>query len=106
MQTLIGTSYPDRNGGNDDDEDWIYVLNGFLCEEFLQVFDNVMDVKYALENTHRVYGPDGLGQHYVFRDGNGDSLVVEFLGKETLLHLDFDDSGVTGYGIFTNEPPL
>ncbi|CAE7616494.1 cbh, partial [Symbiodinium microadriaticum] len=60
------------------------------------------EVAEALEHV-RIWGPDILAEHFVMRDANGMSLVVEMINGHKQVYLDAND-GVTGYGIMTNEP--
>jgi penicillin V acylase-like amidase (Ntn superfamily) len=110
MQTLIDTSYPPFP----QDPSVTTPVNAVVfCEWALASFSNTAEVKAALTAgadsspaKAAVYGADVLGQHFVLRDAQGASLVAEFLEGTTLLHDDGNDDGVTGFGIFTNEPPF
>jgi penicillin V acylase-like amidase (Ntn superfamily) len=116
MQTLIGSEYPDKPGGQEEEEDegtdsgssnstMTGVLNGFFCEWALSNYATAGEVADALRSTHVVYGPDALGQHFILRDAARNSIVIEFLKKQTLIHEDLDDAE-SGFGIVTNEPPF
>lgn len=52
----------------------------------------------------RIYGPPVLTEHFVVRDAEGKSLVIELINGKKQLYLDLNDGGETGYGIMTNEP--
>ena len=43
-------------------------------------------------------------QHFVARDALGLSAVFEFISGEPRVYDDFNDDGVTGWGVMTNEP--
>lgn len=112
MQTLLGTSYPLYPA---DPQNTVPVSNVVFCEWALATFSSTAEVKASLTPdptatgappAAAIYGPDLLGQHFVLRDANGASLVVECLNGVTLLHDDFNDGGLTGFGVFTNEPPF
>mmetsp|Transcript_12240 Transcript_12240/g.15739 ORF Transcript_12240/g.15739 Transcript_12240/m.15739 type:complete len:329 (+) Transcript_12240:113-1099(+) len=107
LQTLIGTSYP--KFPNDDDS--ITAIDvAIFCEWVLASFSSTTEVVETLQpsdNTKSKYivvGPDAFGSHFVVRDSQGSSAVIEFLNEETMIHYDNDD-GITGFGIMTNEPP-
>jgi choloylglycine hydrolase len=67
-----------------------------------QSFANVNEVAEALDNV-RIWGPQIVEEHFVMRDANGMSLVVELVDGKKKVYLDAND-GVSGYGIMTNEP--
>lgn len=94
--TLVGSEYQMPSVGKTN------VFFGVFCKWATQLFDNVEDVHNALENV-AIWGPEILSEHFVLRDANGASLVVELIDGEQHLYLDFND-GESGYGIMTNEP--
>jgi len=98
MQTLDGTQYPQKstNGTN--------VLNGFFCSYILARFASTAEVALAMPSI-TVWGPgEILAQHFVLRDAEGASLVLEWIGGVLRMYVDKNDDGKTGFGVFTNEP--
>ncbi len=116
FQTLLGSKYPSCPSA--DDRRTAAVPIDRFCEWALGEFSDVRDLKGALEGGDhaappraQVCGADALWEnHYVLRDRSGQSLVVEFLGGETVLRLDSNNNGgdndddADGFGVFTNEP--
>jgi choloylglycine hydrolase len=94
--TLVGSEYqsPSLRKTN--------VFFGVFCKWATQLFSNVEDVAAALEDVS-IWGPEILAEHFVLRDANGVSLVIELIGGEQHTYLDYNDKS-TGYGIMTNEP--
>lgn len=99
MQTLIGTDYPpiNPNGTN--------IMNAYFCRWAIGNFANVSQVKSALPHI-TVWGTNDLSQHFVVRDANGMSIVIEFMNKQMQIYEDNNDDGKTGFGVMTNEPPF
>eukprot|EP00930_Biecheleria_cincta_P098733 TRINITY_DN90387_c0_g1_i1.p1 TRINITY_DN90387_c0_g1~~TRINITY_DN90387_c0_g1_i1.p1 ORF type:complete len:351 (-),score=52.36 TRINITY_DN90387_c0_g1_i1:280-1332(-) len=100
--TLLGTKHPGRNESLDN------IDAGYMCQWALEGYGSVADLKAALSGVNFVEArdPDFKDQHWVFRDAYGHGLAVEFLAGRTEIYDDFNDGGKTGFGIFTNEPPL
>lgn len=94
--TLVGSEYqrPSLRKTN--------VFFGVFCKWATQLFDNVEDVRSALGDV-AIWGPEILSEHFVLRDANGVSLVLELIGGELHSYLDYND-GKSGFGIMTNEP--
>jgi penicillin V acylase-like amidase (Ntn superfamily) len=71
-----------------------------LCEWALGTCSSVTEFADALaNNTVTVVGPSVAGgQHYVLRDSDGTSAVVEFLNGRTVVTIDYNDNGATGFG--------
>eukprot|EP00656_Telonema_subtile_P017853 TRINITY_DN19629_c0_g1_i1.p1 TRINITY_DN19629_c0_g1~~TRINITY_DN19629_c0_g1_i1.p1 ORF type:complete len:344 (-),score=59.14 TRINITY_DN19629_c0_g1_i1:213-1244(-) len=101
LHALVNSSYPNKSNTPKD-------LDLFLfCTWALTNFKTAGDVKTALETGQvHLWSPAvQVGVHFVVRDSLGRGLVVEFIEGQTTLHQDNNDSGETGYGVFTNEPP-
>lgn len=101
LHVLLNSSYPAPSHTPKD-------LNLFyLCNWALSSFASAAEVKTALQKeVVHLWGPAGAGKtgvHFMLRDRYGLGLAVEFMGGETKLYDDRND-GVTGYGVFTNEP--
>ena len=94
--TLVGTEYqrPSPRKTN--------VFFGVFCKWATQLFDNAEDVHNALSEVS-IWGPEILSEHFVVRDANGVSLVIELVDGKQNLYLDYNDQS-SGYGIMTNEP--
>lgn len=105
MQTLITTKMPERLNASK-----VNLFIELFCQWALGGFADTDSLRAALTNSSRVHvygsavesGADG--QHYSLRDAKGRSLVVEWVGGSQQVYQDLDDSGVTGWGIMTNEP--
>lgn len=100
--TLLGTIHPDRNASLDN------IDAGYICQWALEGYDSVADLKVALNGVNFVAAknPGFQNQHWVFRDASGHGLAIEFLAGRMEVYDDLNDGGKTGFGVFTNEPPL
>lgn len=98
--TLLGSELPARNESLDN------IGAEYICQWALEGFGSVADVKAALPGVNfiKAKNPEYQQQHWVFRDANGQSLVIEFLSGRMEVYDDFNDGGKTGFGVFTNEP--
>lgn len=98
--TLLGTKYPGRNESLDN------IAADYMCTWALEGYSSVADLKAALGEVNFVEAsdPNFQGQHWIFRDGFGHGLVLEFLDGRMEAYDDFNDGGKTGFGILTNEP--
>ena len=94
MTQLIGTVYPARSNPSTD------IIVDHMCEWALGSCKSVTEFASAISNgTVTVVGPSVAGgQHYVLRDSNGTSAVVEFLDGRTVVTMDYNDNGATGFG--------
>jgi penicillin V acylase-like amidase (Ntn superfamily) len=102
---LINTVYPNKTGTPSD------LSVNFFCEYMLAQCATAEDARAVLANgTVTPHGPSTKwltgGVHFALRDAFGESIVVEFLGGETVAAMDLNDGGETGFGVMTNEPPL
>jgi len=101
-QTLLGSSYPNKTGTSKDLD-----LSAF-CGWALEGYSSTLAVKEALDaKVVVVWGsaqPDA-GTHFALRDATNLSIVVEFIDKQTMVYVDGNDEGKTGFGVMTNEPP-
>lgn len=93
---LVGTQYQQISKTK------LNIFGGAFCFYVSQNFENVYDLMKTLPDIS-IYSPDELAQHYVVRDKNGNSLVIELLNGEQVIYLDKND-GIEGFGIMTNEP--
>ena len=81
-----------------------------LCRYSLENFENVssLHAHLSLGEVNFVapsHDTNNFGhQHWILRDDVGDSLVIEFVDGEMMLHLDGNDGGKTGFGVLTNSP--
>jgi penicillin V acylase-like amidase (Ntn superfamily) len=98
LLTLVDTQYEDRDSTKEN------VFAGTFCHYIAQNYESVVDIKNNLENM-RIFGPDLLAQHFIIRDANGLSLVIEMVGGQKKAYLDTND-GKNFFGITTNEPTL
>jgi len=100
--TLLGSRNPGRNESLDN------IDAGYICQWALEGYGSVAELKAAFSGVNFVEAndPDFKAQHWVFRDATGHGLAVEFLAGQAEIYDDFNDGGQTGYGVFTNEPPL
>jgi choloylglycine hydrolase len=96
LLTLIDTVYEDPDPSKKN------IFYGTFCQWALQSFANVVEVYDSLDDI-RIWGPVILAEHFVLRDANGDSLVIELLEGKKHAYLDHND-GKSGWGIMTNEP--
>lgn len=80
----------------------------YFCEWALGMCSTAAELKAAVLNGTVNVHKDALtsDQHFVARDALGKSVVVEFIGGEPRVYDDFNDGGVTGFGVMTNEPPF
>ena len=101
QQTLLGTVYPNKTGNASTD-----ISVDYLCEYVLAFFEDSTQLARALsEKTLTPFGPSiSGGAHFVVRDAQGLSLVVEFIDGATSLWVDKNDGGESGFGVLTNEP--
>eukprot|EP01047_Picozoa_sp_COSAG01_P018813 COSAG01_NODE_1028_length_12028_cov_5.688826_4_plen_261_part_00 len=97
LQTLIHSEFPKPTAGK------LTVPAQGFCLWALGDHSSVRSVKAAL---HSIVVVEGISPncHFVLRDAVGESLVLEFIGGAMHVHDDFNDDGVTGFGIMTNEP--
>lgn len=93
---LIDTQYEQPSADNTN------VFAGIFCHYAVALFKSVRDLHANMAEVS-IYGPAALAQHYVIRDANGESLVIEVVGGKKQVYLDLND-GTSGYGIMTNEP--
>lgn len=78
------------------------IFYGTFCQWALQTFSNVVDIYNILDDI-RIWGPVILAEHFILRDANGDSLIIELIDGQKKAYLDHND-GKSGWGIMTNEP--
>jgi len=99
---LLGSKNPSPNKTLDN------IDAGYICQWALEGYGSVADLKAALSGVNFLTAKDPgfQDQHWVFRDASGHGLAVEFLAGRMEVYDDFNDGGKTGFGIFTNEPPL
>uniref|UniRef100_A0A7S3NMN0 Choloylglycine hydrolase/NAAA C-terminal domain-containing protein n=1 Tax=Aureoumbra lagunensis TaxID=44058 RepID=A0A7S3NMN0_9STRA len=109
QQTLLNSSYPSTAELTADR----IVSTDSFCGEVLANYSNVTQLKVALESNALAIAAGLVTEtHFVVRDNNGESLIIESpidgtTGAGILsLYIDKNDHGTTGYGIFTNEPPF
>jgi penicillin V acylase-like amidase (Ntn superfamily) len=100
LLTLVDTQYEKRG----EDETKENVFAGTLCQYMTQNYETVTDIANNLNNIV-IYGPDALAQHFIIRDSQGLSLVIECVGGKKVTYLDNND-GKSFFGITTNEPTL
>lgn len=104
LHALLNSSYPAQ-----DPAAKANVNLYFLCNWALGQFDSVAAVKSALVNSEvQLWGDaeqERSGVHFILRDSTGVGLAIEFMDRSTKLYDDLND-GVTGFGVFTNEPPF
>mmetsp|Transcript_66992 Transcript_66992/g.119144 ORF Transcript_66992/g.119144 Transcript_66992/m.119144 type:complete len:368 (-) Transcript_66992:85-1188(-) len=81
-----------------------------FCEWAVMQFSSIFEVRDALLRRRLVRGliPGGVdsGHHYTLRDSNGTSLVVEAIKGDIYTYVDYNDAGITGFGVVTNSPPF
>ena len=96
LLTLVDTIYeqPLPNKKN--------IFYGTFCQWALQNYANVNEV-YEVMDDIRIWGPVILAEHFILRDANGNSLVIEMMNGKKEVYLDEND-GKSGWGIMTNEP--
>lgn len=101
-QTLLHTKYPPQTNTSSD------LPVDYFCEYMLATCPDVECVRDVLQNgTVTPHGPAiAGGSHFVLRDSAAGSVVVEFLEEQTLVAMDHNDGGKTGFGVMTNEPPF
>lgn len=101
LHALLNSSYPAPSNSSADLS--LYLL----CNWALANFASVDEVKSALSSgrVHLWGPPDGGadGVHFILRDSTGMGVAVEFMERSTKVYEDGND-GVTGVGVFTNEP--
>ena len=78
---LVGTQYQERSDTK------VNIFGGAFCHYVAQNYDNVNELIKALPGI-AIYAPDALAQHYVVRDQDGNSLVIELLNGEQNIYLD------------------
>jgi len=98
LLTLVGTQYEHYSARKTN------VFAGSFCKWATTQHANVLEVQAALEDIV-IYGPDLLAEHFILRDANGQSLVIEMMDKKKNVYLDLNDA-ISGFGITTNEPTL
>lgn len=98
LLTLLGTKYEHFS------ERKTNVFAGSFCKWATALHADVLEVQSALDSIS-IYGPDILAEHFVLRDANGLSLVIEVMDGKKNVYLDRND-GESGFGITTNEPTL
>jgi len=100
--TLLGSSHPALNASLDN------IDAGYICQWALEGYGSVAALKAALGGVNFLAAkdPDFQAQHWIFRDSKGHGLALEFLAGRMEVIDDFNDGGKTGFGVFTNEPPL
>jgi penicillin V acylase-like amidase (Ntn superfamily) len=96
LLTLVDTIYeqPLPNKKN--------IFYGTFCQWALQNYANVHEVYETMDDI-RIWGPVILAEHFILRDANGDSLIIELMDGKKHVYLDEND-GKSGWGIMTNEP--
>lgn len=98
LLALVDTQYEEKSSDRDN------IFAGTFCHYITQNYANVQEV-YDNLNNFNIYGPDALAQHYILRDSNGLSLVIECVKGKKVAYLDNND-GKSFFGITTNEPTL
>lgn len=98
LLTLVGTKYEHYSARKTN------VFAGSFCKWATSQHANVLEVQAALDDI-AIYGPDILAEHFILRDADGLSLVIEVMDHKKVVYLDRND-GVSGFGITTNEPTL
>lgn len=102
QQTLINASYPTSAEGAH-----VVVSTDSFCGEILANYSSSRELGEALRNGSLAVVAGAVKHtHFVARDSQGESLVVEGLDGIVRARLDLNDDGATGFGILTNEPPL
>jgi penicillin V acylase-like amidase (Ntn superfamily) len=96
LLTLIDTVYEDPSPNKKN------IFYGTFCQWALQNFANVHEVSDSMDDI-RIWGPVILAEHFVLRDANGDSLIIELMDGKKHVYLD-ENNGKSGWGIMTNEP--
>jgi choloylglycine hydrolase len=106
MQHLNNSTYPKPSKTKAD------VWVGFLCDVALSQFNSSIAFSEAVASgkVHfhgRVSESRAADQHFVLRDADGVSAIVEFEHPGTTrVYIDRDDQGKSGFGVLTNEPPF
>lgn len=80
----------------------------FFCNWALAYFRTAREVQQALlsDGSVQFYGDSQTNSHFVVRDQHGNGTIAEFVYRQMQVYEDNNDSGQTGYGVFTNDPPF
>ncbi|KAJ8613511.1 hypothetical protein CTAYLR_002191 [Chrysophaeum taylorii] len=102
QQTLVNASYPLSAAAGS-----LAVTTDSFCGEVLANYGSARELEAAISNGSLAIVEGYVKEtHFVARDALGESLVIEAFGRRVETLLDLNDDGVTGFGIFTNEPAI